>query len=221
MEIIKDLGVKITKAGYKKKHVIAKCGYCGSEKEYLENSIKTGNTKSCGCERYAINKKALTRQPEYWVLQYMKTRCYNKNRTYYYLYGGRGIKVCNKWMQNPQSFIDWARKNGYKKGLYIDRIDPNGNYTPENCRFVDAKINARNTRILYSSNNSGYRGVVAKKQRNGNIDWRARVGLDGKNISLGVYKRKIDAAKAYNDYVIKNNTGHTLNNLLWHNETEI
>jgi hypothetical protein len=213
MEVVKDLGIRKTKAGYRKRYVVAKCSYCGSEKEYTENSIKTGNTKSCGCERYTINLKALTRQSEYALLQNIKTRCYNKNRDYYYLYGGRGISVCKEWLESPESFISWARLNGYKKGLYIDRINPNGNYEPSNCRFVDAKINSRNTRVLSVSNSSGYRGVTAKKEKNGNTKWRARVGIDGKNISLGVYVDKKQAALAYNNYVIDNNTGHTINNI--------
>ena len=220
MEVLKKLDIRTTAAGYRKRYVLAKCK-CGNINEYTENSIKSGNTKSCGKNQCAINKNALTRQLEYSVLQNIKTRCYNKNRDYYKDYGGRGIKVCQEWLNNPQSFIDWAKLNGYQKGLYIDRINANGNYEPLNCRFVDAKINARNTRVLQLNNNSGYRGVSKHLDKNKGEFWRARVGIDGKNISLGVYKNKIDAALAYDEYVINNKTGHTLNNIKHDSQSRI
>ena len=109
------------------------------------------------------------------------------------------------------SFVDWAKNNGYKKGMFIDRINPNGNYEPSNCRFVNAIINARNTRLLSKSNTSGYRGVTRKKGNDGVVNWRARISINGKNVSLGVYKNKLDAAKAYNKYIIDNKTEHPLN----------
>jgi hypothetical protein len=72
-------------------------------------------------------------------------RCENPKRDNYPRYGGRGIYVCDQW-HNPHAFFDWALQNGYSRGLQIDRIDNNGNYCPENCRFVCPKENSRNTR---------------------------------------------------------------------------
>ena len=76
----------------------------------------------------------------------MKQRCYNKNKDNYKWYGGRGISVCDEWLNNFMSFYDWAINNGYKDGLKIDRIDVNKNYCPENCRFITQKEQCRNTR---------------------------------------------------------------------------
>lgn len=211
MKVIKDLGIETTKSGYRKRFVLAKCK-CGTVKKVALNSIKTGNTKTCGKTKCVSKPNALSRQPEYSLYNTIKTRCYNKNRESWRWY--KGITMCDDWLNNPQKFIDWCRANGYKKGLYIDRIDVKKEYSPDNCRFVNAKINARNTRRLCSVNKSGYRGVTKHKRKDGSIGWRARIGLNGRNISLGVYKNKIDAAKAYDSYVIENNTGHTVNGVL-------
>lgn len=81
----------------------------------------------------------------YWCWKAIKQRCNNPNCHAYHNYGGRGIKVCVEWNEF-EPFYEWAVANGYKKGLEIDRKNNNGDYCPENCRWVDRKTNSNNTR---------------------------------------------------------------------------
>jgi len=208
MKIIKDLGIEETKSGHRKRFVIAECG-CGKNFKVALNAIKTKNTKSCGCGIH--RPKPMTSYSQYWVFNDMKRRCYDTKREYFHLYGGRGIKVCEEWLKNPMSFIEWSEENGYKKGLYIDRINPDGNYEPKNCRFVDSRINATNTRLLSFNNKSGYRGVSKHIKRNGDIKWRSRISVNNKLLSLGIYNTRKEAAIAYDTYVISNNLEHPTN----------
>ena len=91
-------------------------------------------------------KHGMSKHPLYKVRKGMISRTSNKNDNRYNLYGSRGITVCEEWKNNPKSFFDWALSNGYKKGLSIDRIDNDGDYCPENCRWVTQKEQTRNTR---------------------------------------------------------------------------
>lgn len=61
----------------------------------------------------------------------------------YYRYGGRGIKICQQWREDFKKFYDWSIENGWKEGLEIDRIDPDGDYEPSNCRYVTKAFNVR------------------------------------------------------------------------------
>jgi hypothetical protein len=125
---------------------------CGKDFETFYLNVKNGNTKSCGC----IGKEKIKNQgfknkthgqrkhPLYSVWKNMIDRCENNKNIYYYNYGGRGIKVCDRW-KNILLFIG-DMYNTYEKGLDIDRIDVNGDYEKSNCRWVTRKVNCNNMR---------------------------------------------------------------------------
>jgi hypothetical protein len=101
----------------------------------------------------------------YGVWASMKQRCLNPNASNYHRYGGRGIRVCNIWRRDFPSFRKWAIDNGYRKGLQIDRIDNNGNYQPNNCRWSTAKeqrANQRTTPAMRVSRNVGTDNPASK-----------------------------------------------------------
>lgn len=81
----------------------------------------------------------------YSIWHNMKSRCYYKNAEKYKYYGGKGISVCDEWKNSFEAFYNWALQNGYSEKLTLDRINVNGNYEPNNCRWVDAKTQNNNT----------------------------------------------------------------------------
>lgn len=95
------------------------------------------------------------------VWESMKSRCNNPNRPKYKDYGARGIKVCDEWNYSAENFCVWALENGYCEGLQLDRIDNNGNYEPNNCRWVTPKENSRNRRnTVYLTINNQTKSVA-------------------------------------------------------------
>lgn len=141
----------ITKSGRKQRTAFFKC-HCGEVFKCKIEHIKNGSTKSCGCLNHPKGKDnpnykhGLYGSDLYNVWKGMKQRCNDKNHISYKNYGGKGIKVCARWDRSYQEFYDWSMTNGYKKGLTIDRKDNDGNYTPDNCRFVTNAENIRNSR---------------------------------------------------------------------------
>ena len=147
-------------------HYICKCE-CGQYLIIPHNHLRSGHTSSCGCEMKRINAQmrrnetfhGMWKSRIYNIHAKMISRCYNKKSVSYPNYGGRGIYICDEWMERDASghrigfinFYNWAIKNGYTDDLSIDRIDVDGPYCPENCRWVDPKVqnnNRRNTVFL-------------------------------------------------------------------------
>lgn len=127
---------------------------CGTIREVSGDNLRGGQSLCCGC---AGNEKTIARSTKhgfarrgkkshiYNVWNNMLDRCTNANNERFSYYGGRGIGVCSEWYDFT-TFHEWAIKSGYKENLSIDRIDVNGNYEPDNCRWVPWEVQANNTR---------------------------------------------------------------------------
>lgn len=137
---------------WRKQRLLCKCD-CGDEKIVLRSDLLSGKVKSCGCFRKekaseGAKTHGLTKDPLYKVWISIKKRCLNPNCKDFKYYGGRGIKICEEWL-DFKSFYDWAISNGYNHDVprserTIDRIDTDGDYCPENCRFANMTIQNRN-----------------------------------------------------------------------------
>jgi hypothetical protein len=128
-------------------YVSAKCD-CGNIIDAQLYKIQSNHTQGCGCEKLKLRTHNLSQHPLYRVWDAIRYRCNNSNCSNYKNYGGRGISVCTQWNHNFIDFYNWAIENNWSKELEIDRVNNNLGYSPENCRIVSSKKNARNRRNL-------------------------------------------------------------------------
>ncbi len=142
---------------------VCKCD-CGNTKTLLVGDVKKGRTRSCGClhNEVCAKKASKFRYPVkeyprlYSIYNGVKKRCYARNELRYKDYGGRGIKMCDDWL-NPvdgfDNFVEWSLSNEYAEDKTIDRIEVDGDYEPQNCRWIsllDQSLNKRDTRwVIY------------------------------------------------------------------------
>lgn len=193
----------IERAGAKPTRWLCECA-CGRKIEINAYSLNSGRTTSCGCfarecrsERKKTHGKAYTRLYNVW--RCMKQRCLNPNHISYRNYGGRGITVCDEWLHDFQAFYDWAMANGYdsdapKGQCTIDRVNVNGNYCMENCRWATRKEQNNNTRANRKIAFAGRTMTMAEWREElqiskGTVDARRALGWTPEE-ALGLIPRK-------------------------------
>lgn len=171
---------------------------CGMIVKVSTSHLRSGSTKSCGMHkgthRQSIENKGT---PEYKTWLSMRNRCNNENNERYKDYGGRGIKICDRWDDFENFYYDMGKKPSPEHS--IERIHNNKGYNPDNCVWADAKTQNRNTRTRIT-NTSGVSGVHWRKDIN---KWVARISVDYKRIHLGAFNNLEDAKKARNEAEIK------------------
>lgn len=166
---------------------LCKCD-CGNYKEVQVDNLTSGHTKSCGCLNGKGYKHNLKNTRLYYIWSCMKQRCYNENHKQYKDYGQRGIKICNEWHEFI-NFYNWAINNDYQDNLTIDRINNNGNYEPDNCRWVNMKIQSNNRRSNHI--------IEYKNETHTLKEWCDILKLNYKTIQTRINSLKWNVKKAF------------------------
>lgn len=148
---------------------------CGNENIVTTGGLRSGHSKSCGCLTVNRSQERMTthgkrNHPLYGLWLNIKQRCTNSNRKDYKDYGGRGICVCKRWVDDFSAFYQWAMANEYRKGLTIERIDSDGPYSPKNCIFIPKSEQSKNRR--------GLRLITFNGATKNMSQWAKEIGID-------------------------------------------
>lgn len=170
---------------------------CGRTGEVASTALTKGKSKSCGCKRtelFSVSRKThgKTHSRLYPIWTSMKQRCNNQNYPQFYLYGGRGIGYCAEW-EDFEPFQEWAYSHGYDENAprgqcTLDRIDNDGNYSPENCRWVTAKKQATNRRDNDMVSAFGKTQTIS--------EWADEYGINYFTLWSRIIELKMEAEKA-------------------------
>ena len=209
-KLIKELGMRFPTENSTRKYRygLYECAYCGKHWEVVMARVKCGNTKSCGClkgEGHGLSGHKL-----YGTWKQMVQRCTNPKHKYYGDYGGRGIIICEEWL-DIKKFIAWAESTHPNiEGYTLDRIDNDKGYNPDNCRWADRTMQSVNQRIS-KRNTSKILGVSWKSR---NKRWVAQIRHMGKKVWLGQFISIEDAIEARNSYILVNKLPNPLSVLI-------
>lgn len=175
---------------------------CGNTKEVISSSLNSGLVQSCGCLYNEVSGKQATSHgktgtKEYIAWTAMKQRCYYEKHDFYANYGGRGIQVCNRWLESFENFYEDMGEA--PDGMSLDRVDVDSDYCKENCRWATNSVQGYNTKIK-TSNTSGKTGVSFHKSQG---KWQAYICVNGEQIYLGSLSSKESAVSARREAEIK------------------
>lgn len=195
LKVIREGNLHITKGGNKHRTIFCKCK-CGTEKDFQFSSVKNGLIKSCGCysaekvsERMKVLAKThgLSLTSEYNTWSGMKKRCYQESNKQYKNYGGRGIFVCDRWLNSFENFIE---DMGVKpsKEYSLDRKNNQLGYSKENCRWATKKEQCRNQRSNVLITYKGESKCVS--------EWAEQLGIRREKLNHRVFVAKWDLEKA-------------------------
>lgn len=184
LTVLNEIEPHITPCGTVRRRFLCEC-VCGNKVIRNMKTLTSCNYPSCGCKGFDIgllNKKYTKEQTSSFLYSTwlgMRQRCLDKNQSHYKYYGGKGITMCEEWMNDYSKFYEWSISNGASKQLTIDRIDVNGNYEPLNCRWVNAVVQA---------NNKTSNRIIEYKNREMTLaQWSKEVGINEATI-----RRRID-----------------------------
>ena len=155
------------------KIILCECE-CGNVKDVLKGNLTSGKTKSCGCLAKELIKKRLSTSASlnpklYGVYYAMRNRCYNNKNKSYKNYGAKGVIVCEEWLSDYEIFYKWSLEKGYAEGLTIERINYDGNYGPENCKWA--------TRTEQGRNKSNNTLLKLKGETKTLVEWSEIIGV--------------------------------------------
>jgi len=201
LKVIEISGAKI-ESGKKRLYCQCQCR-CGKTIEIRVENLGRGKNESCGClkksrlAQWGERAHGLTHTRLHSIWAGMKQRCYNEKCKPYKDYGGRGIKVCDEWLNNFIAFYHWALISGYKENLTIDRIDPNGDYSPYNCQWITIQ---EQQAVGKKRENPLYKFIEHNGLRLSMKEWSLRLGTNGGLVCARI-KKGWDPIKAITEPV--------------------
>ncbi len=170
---------------------LCKCD-CGTEKLVAGGCLRGGNSKSCGCLQretrvFANTTHGMSHTKEHDTWCDIKKRCGNPNNSHYESYGGRGIKVCDRWRESFENF--YADMGSCPKGFSIERVNVNGNYEPSNCKWISMKDQMKNLQKSRYLEYNGKRMIMA--------DWARDFGIRPNDIAYRLKKQSFESLARY------------------------
>lgn len=193
---IKYVGGMETKTGKIYGHWLCLCD-CGNQKNIPRYKLVQGQSECCGCEK----QNPFSKHPVYSVYNAMRAGCCNPGNADYYNYGGRGIKICDRWLEpKGKGFLNFLQDMGERPDkAELDRVCPDSDYEPINCRWVNESVQAFNTRIS-KKNTSGRTGVQWSKRKK---NWQIYIGFNSQRIYLGSSETFEEACKIREEAELK------------------